>query len=107
MTTCNPPTTTLTLERVQENLQQWRESRQYRTQRIPDTLLSEVASLVGRYSKRDILGKLNLSSQKLAAIISTFVPADTGADASLSSSSTYSFGSVASVKKRQKAVSFR
>ena len=62
----------LTLKQVRENLQQWRDARQYKAQRIPNFLLAEIATLAERYSHKDIRRELTLTSQKLENIISEF-----------------------------------
>ena len=55
----------LTLEEVQDHFQRWRNTRQSQTERIPDDLLAEARSLLGKYPQSDILRKLSLNRQRL------------------------------------------
>ncbi len=69
----------LTLEEVQDHFQQWRDTRQSQTERIPDDLLAEANSLLDRYPQSDILRTLGLNRQRLLSAES-LPPAPTSAE---------------------------
>lgn len=54
-----------TLQDVSVHFQHWRSTRKSRTTPAPDSLASEVSSLVGRYPDHMILKKLNITKHQL------------------------------------------
>ena len=59
------PNSSLTLEEVHDHFQLWRDTRQSQRERIPDDLIAEAASLLGRYPQADILRELGLNRKRL------------------------------------------
>jgi len=64
------PNSTLTLNEVYDHFQLWRDTRKSQRERIPDDLITEAASLLGRYPQADILRELSLTRKRLLSAAS-------------------------------------
>jgi hypothetical protein len=63
-----------TLELVSSHFADWRAHRRHRREAIPDTLWSEVGSLVSRYSTADIVRELKLKPRQMRENINRIMP---------------------------------